>query len=306
VAARASWSTFALVSVLSVIWGLNFIFIKIGLSDASALWLALLRAAVGTLGTAAVLSLLGAWRELDARGRRDALLLGIPNTTLFYAFLFSAIETVLPGIAAVLTYTFPLWVALLSPYVLRHRLTRRLWAAVAIGFGGVVLVSQPWTDLSGTVSLLAVVELLAAAVSWAVGTVLFQRRFRRDEMLEANGFQLVGGTVGLLALVVILAPTPLPSLTVGLGVTLLWLGVLGTAVAYTIWFYLLGRTKASTLSAYAFLVPVVALVASAFLFGERLTVPQLVGVALVLVSIYGIGRAPEAHDFERSVPPPPE
>ncbi len=293
-------------AVLSGIWGLNFIFIKVGLADASALWLGLLRAVVGTVATAVVLTSLGAWKELDARGRRDALLLGLPNTTAFYALLFLGLEGVLPGIGAVLTYTFPLWVAILSPGVLGHRLTARLWGAVALGFGGVVLVSQPWAGAGGPVSYVAVLELLGAAVAWAVGTVLFQRRFRREEMLEANGLQLVGGTVGLVALLLILGPGRTPTFSTNLVLALLWLGILGTAAAYTVWFYLLGRTRAATLSAYAFLVPVVALIASAGLFGERLSAVQFLGVALVLVSIFGIGRAPETHDFDRSVPPPPE
>lgn len=295
-----------LVAVLSGIWGLNFIFIKAGLADASALWLALLRAVVGTGATAVVLTLLGAWRELDARGRRDALLLGLPNTTAFYALLFLGLENVLPGVGAVLTYTFPLWVAILSPAVLGHRLTPRLWGAIVLGFVGVVLVSQPWAGLGRTVSYVALGELIGAAISWAVGTVLFQRRFRRNEMLEANGLQLAGGTVGLVLLLLIVGPGRTPTLSSGLTLTLLWLGILGTAVAYTVWFYLLGRTKAATLSAYAFLVPVVALIASAALFSERLSALQLAGVGLVFVSIFGIGRAPEAHDFDRSVPPPPE
>ncbi len=292
--------------LLSVVWGLNFIFIKVGLADASALWLALLRAVVGTAATGVVLTLLAAWRELDARGRRDALLLGLPNTTAFYALLFLGLENALPGVGAVLTYTFPLWVALLSPWVLRHRLTARLWGAIALGFGGVVLVSEPWTGLGRSVSYLAILELTGAAIAWAVGTVLFQRRFRREEMLEANGLQLAGGTVGLVVLLFALGPGRTPTFSSGLTLTLLWLGILGTAVAYTVWFYLLGRTRAATLSAYAFLVPVVALIASAALFGERLSDVQLAGVGLVFVSIFGIGRAPEAHDFGRSVPPPAE
>ncbi len=286
------WTVRLLFLFLSVVWGLNFLFIRIGLDDASPLWLALLRAAVGAAATAVMLVPLHTWRELDARGRRDALLLGIPNTTLFYAFLFAALESVLPGVAAVLTYTFPLWVAVLSPFVLGHRLTIKHWGAVAGGFLGVVLIAHAWTVFTSGVSALAVLELLGAALSWALGTVLFQRRFRREEMLEANAFQLFGGTAGLAVLVVAFTPVPLPTWTGPLAATLLWTGVLGTTLAYSIWFWLLGRTRAATLSAYVFLVPVVALGASALFFGERLDVEQLGGVFLVLLSIYGIARAP--------------
>ena len=282
------WRTRSLFLFLSFVWGFNFLFVRVGLAGAAPLWLAFLRAAVGAGATAVVLILFGPRQKLGGRGRRDAFLLGLPNTTAFYAFLMLGIQAVLPGLAAVLTYTFPLWVAILSPIVLGHRLSRLHWTAVAGGFLGVVLISGGWNVLSAGVSLVAVLELLGAAVSWAVGTVLFQRRFRREEMFEANAFQLFGGTAGLVALVGIFSPLPLPSVSLSLGLSVLWLGVLGTTLAYLVWFWLLGRTRAATLSAYVFLVPVVALGASAIVFGERLTLLQLAGVGLVFLSTYGI------------------
>ena len=293
-----SWSLRGLVALLSALWGFNFIFTKIGLSEATPLWLAFLRAAVGTAGTAVLLVGLRPNRSLHGRGRWEAMAIGVPSTTAFYALLFTGIDTVLPGFASVLIYTFPLWVALLSPGVLGHRLTQRLIGALVAGFAGVVLVSQPWNDLHGAVTLIAILELLGGAIAWAFGTVLFQRRFSRDEMLDANAYQLLGGTIGLAVLLAVLAPRPVPVLTPDLLGILVWLGIIGTSVAYTVWSYLLGHTRAVTLSAYLFLVPVVALAASAVIFQERLAAVQLLGVALVFVSIYGIGTAPGAHDFE--------
>jgi drug/metabolite transporter (DMT)-like permease len=230
-------------------------------------------------------------------------LLGLPNTTVFYALLALSIQTVLPGLAAVVVYTFPLWVAVLSPSLLGHRLTAGHWVAVGIGFLGVAMISQVWTAWGGSLSLLAIAELVVAAVAWALGTVLFQRRFSREQMREANVFQLFGGTSGLLVLVLLFGITPLPSLTVDFGLTVVWLGILGTAFAYVIWFDLLGRTRAATLSAYVFFVPVVALIASAVFFGERLGPIQILGVGLVFVSIYGIGRAPGASELVPDVEP---
>jgi drug/metabolite transporter (DMT)-like permease len=118
-------------------------------------------------------------------------------------------------------------------------------------------------------------------------------------MSEVNFFQLVGGSVALFAATLVLEPTPPPA-SLPLAGILLWLGVVGTALAYGIWFWLLGRVPAARLSAYLFLVPVVALAASAALLGERLGTLQLFGVAAVVASIYGIGRG--AGPFGRSTP----
>jgi drug/metabolite transporter (DMT)-like permease len=299
------WSatTWGLFLVVAVIWGFNYIFANLGLEFASPLWLAMLRAAVGVLASAAILAAFGGGRTLDRRGRRDAMLIGIPSITVFFALWFEAASAVLPGFASVVINTLPLWIALLSAPILSHRLTARHWMSVAVGFAGVVLISQIGTLADSSVPPAAVLELLLAAISWALATVLFQRRFRREEMLEANLFQLTGGTIGLVVLVLVLAPTPLPTWGAGLLVTVAYLGILGTAVGYSIWLDLLGRTRAATLGAYLFVVPVVALAASAVIFHEHLSYTQLIGVVLVLASIYGIGRAPGAADPVRPSDP---
>ncbi|MGC2359591.1 MAG: EamA family transporter [Thermoplasmata archaeon] len=291
--AYSPWSPriWALFLLLVVFWGLNYPFVNVGLAFASPLWLATLRAGLGALATLVIVTGLRGWGTLDAAGRRDSLLLGLPNTALFFGLWFWAARSVLPGIAAVVIYTFPLWVAVLSNPVLGSRLTARHWVSVAIGFAGVALISQIGENGTGGVAWVAILELLAAAVAWAMGTVLFQRRFPREQMMEANAYQLIGGTVALLAATFLLTPTPIPQPTATLVGAVVWLGVVGTALAYAIWTLLLGRTRAATLSAFLFLVPVVALGVSAAYFGERLSLTQLAGVGLVLVSIYGIGRA---------------
>ena len=284
-----SWRTRLLFLVQVGCWGLNYPFVVLGLGSAAPLWLAFLRTGTGLIASAAVVSVVGGWGALDRRGRRDAALLGLLNATAFFGLWFWAAGFVTPGIAAILVYTFPLWVALLSLPVLGVRLGPVQWGSVAVGFAGVVLVSGA-TGGSTPIPLVAALALGLAAIAWAVGTVLTRRRFHRDQMLEANVYQLLGGTAGLLLAVAVLEPVPLPRASPDLLLSVLWLGVLGTAVAYSIWYFLLGRTVAARLSAYLFLVPVVALAASAAFFGERLSLVQFGGVALVLLSIYGVSR----------------
>jgi drug/metabolite transporter (DMT)-like permease len=286
-----TWRTWALFGILAVAWGLNYPFVVVGLTASGPLWLAALRSAVGLAGTCVLVTALRGWGALDARGRRDAFLLGVPNTALFFGLWFAAAGSVPPGVASVVVYTFPLWVALLSAPVLGRPLGRWAWASVGVGFLGVAVIARFWLLVGHDVSPLPIVELLLAALSWGVGTVLFQRRFAAREILSATALQLAGGCVALAVAAILLTPTPLPRATVDLGLALLWMGLVGTAVAYSIWFTLLVRTPAAQVSAYLFLVPVVALVASAIAFHEGLGADQLVGVALVLVAIYGVGRS---------------
>jgi drug/metabolite transporter (DMT)-like permease len=280
----------ALFGLTCLAWGANYTFVRAGLLYATPLWLAALRAGIGAIGVATYLTVVRPAVRLDARARRDAMLLGLPNTALFIGLWFVAASQVPAGQTAVLIYTFPLQVALLSVPLLGHRLSLRHWSAILTGFAGVALVSEPWASGSGSIPAVALVELLTAAFCWALSTVLFQRRFRSEEMPVVNAYQLLAGSAVLLGAAIFVNPTTLPRETVSLWVAVLWLGLFGTAFAYAVWFFLLGRVRAPTLATYAFLVPVVALAISATFTGERLDLVQVAGVVLVLLGIYGVAR----------------
>ncbi|MCI4347430.1 MAG: DMT family transporter, partial [Thermoplasmata archaeon] len=203
---------------------------------------------------------------------------------------FFAATQVPPGQTAVLIYTFPLWVAILSYSVLRERPSRFTGPSIAVGFLGVVLLEQPWNAASGHTPLVAVAELLGAAVCWAGGTVFLQRRIRGPALRAANAYQLLGGSAVLFVAAILFEPNPTIAWTTSLVASVLWLGLVGTALGNVAWFALLERFRATTVSTWAFLTPVVAVVAPVVIFGERLDGIQLVGVAAVLGSVFVVAR----------------
>ncbi len=288
---RASFRLGLLFSLVVLAWGGNYLFVRVGLVSAAPLWLATFRSGLGAAGAALWTAFASRSGSLDARAKRDALLLGVPNTALFLGLWFWAETTVPAGQAAVVIYTFPLWVVLLSGPVLGTRLGARAIASVVAGFGGVVLISEPWTTGGRTGSLLAFAALVGSAVSWAIATVLFQRRFTPEELRRTNPWQLLGGFSVLLMASVVLEPQPLPVPAVSLLLSVLWLGLFGTAFAYAVWFHLLARTPAATLGTYTFLVPVTALALSVAFTAEPIDALRAVGIALVLGSIYAVASA---------------
>lgn len=278
---------------VALFWGVNYPAVVFGLQDAPPLWLAFLRSVVGLGGSLLLLPVLerrlGRAERLPWRRRGQALLLGLPNSALFFGLWMYAATTVPAGQASLIIYTFPLWVLFLSYPVLGDRPTLGQWGAAAVGLAGVGVIgladvtswSGGWTPL---------LELLAAAVSWALATVLMKRYFAQEEMLEANAWQLAGASPALLLAAAVSAPISQVRWSADLFVVLLWMGVLGTALAYGLWFELLSAHRAATVSAYLFIVPVVALAAGFFLLHQGLGALQAVGVAAVLLSIYGTHR----------------
>ncbi|MCW6168029.1 MAG: DMT family transporter [Thermoplasmatales archaeon] len=237
---------------MTIAWGINYIFVVIGLDYVTPLWLAGLRAAVGAIVVFAFLRATHHPRVLDAAGRRDALIVGLPTTAAFLGLWFYAAASVPAGETAILIYTFPLWVALLSPWVLGHPLSGRHWLAIGIGFAGVVLISQPWSLGAGA-----------------------QRRFPSlNEMSEANVYQMAGGAAALVAAAIVVNHSQLPVPSPVLGLVLVWIGVVGTGFAYIVWYRLLSRIRAATLSAYTFVVPMITVIASSIVFQERFTASE--------------------------------
>lgn len=287
----ANWILAVLYVGMVIAWGLNFLFVKVGLASSPPLWLAAFRALLGTAGVALGVLVWPSDIRLTSRERRDALLLGIPTTGLFFALWFSAATQVPPGQTAVVIYTFPLWVVLLSFLLLGERAPPLAWVSVVVGFLGVVLIEQPWSGSSGKIPTIAIVELLAAAACWALGTVLLKSRIRGAGLRTANAYQLLSGAVLLVVAAAVFEPHPTLLFDSNLLLSLLWLGLIGTSMANVVWFMLLERFPAPTVSTWAFLTPVVALVASVVIFGERLNGLQLVGVAAVLAGAFVISRA---------------
>jgi drug/metabolite transporter (DMT)-like permease len=287
----SSWLTAGCFAVVVVAWGLNYLFVRVGLGLSAPLWLAFLRAGLGAVGVAGIWSAFGR-PSLTRREQGIAAGLGLLNTSLFFGLWFTAAGSIAPGEAAVVVYSFPLWVALLSIPLLRFDLRPVTWLAIGTGFLGIVLISQPWGATGSALRPVPVAELLVGALSWALGTVLIQRRFRREVLQAVNLYQLLGGSAGLFVAAALLEPTRFPAASWELLGIVLWLGLVGTALGYGLWFFLLGRIPAPSLSANLFLVPVVALIASGLLLAERIDLVQVAGVACVAGAIYSVGRWP--------------
>ncbi|MCI4363748.1 MAG: EamA family transporter [Thermoplasmata archaeon] len=275
-------------------WAFNYLAVRWGLEFAAPLLLASLRAVVGAIVVYLGLTWRGGLGRLDANDRRDAALIGVPTTAVFYGLWFTAAGSVPPGVASVLVYTFPLWVTLLSAPVLGTATRPRELVAIAAGFAGVALAAEPW-QASG-VPVIPAFELVGGAAAWALGTVLFKRRFSGGKVQEANFYQLAGGSIGLAFATGATASFRIEP-TVSLLLVVLWVGIVGTAFGYATWFFLLNKFAASTVSSFLFLVPVTALLLSAALLGERLNLLQVAGVGLVVASIVAtagaLSRSPE-------------
>jgi probable blue pigment (indigoidine) exporter len=222
-----------------------------------------------------------------------SLVLGALNIGLFFALLFVSAYRLPGGVAAVLGAAGPLIVAGLSVLLLSERVALRTVLAGIVGAGGVALTVLTASAALDPIGLLAGV---GGTVSMAFGLVLTKRWGRPAPLLTMTAWQLTAG--GLVLLPVALAVEGLPAaITAGNLAGYAYLSLIGTALAYTVWFRGLALLPAASVSLLGLVSPVVATALGWALLSQRLTPVQLAGMALALGSV--IAGQVSAHEVLR-------
>jgi drug/metabolite transporter (DMT)-like permease len=206
------------------------------------------------------------------------------NMTVWHVTSGYGLTMIGAGHAAVVCYTLPVWTALLSALYLKERLTLRVVSGLVLGMGGVaVLASHDFAALGSNPLGLAFV--LAAAMSWGVGTILIKRRRWSAGMNTLAGWQLLmaAAPIGLIALL-----TERFALDQASNAALLsaaYILVFGVVVGYALWFKVVSLFSATIASIGALVTPVIGMASSALLLGEPIGWREVVALALVLSAV---------------------
>ena len=287
-ASRSAARERAAVVLLVLAWGTTFAAIKIGLESAPPILFAGLRSLLG----GAVMAVL-AWNRtgmprLAGQGREYTLLTAL-NVLLFFGLQTAAIGLLPSGLAAVLIYLQPVLVGLLAWWLLGEPMTAPKFLGLVLGFAGIVVVSGG--AFVGHVSAAGVGLAVASALAWALGTIVFKGTDGRVDPWWAVALPfLVGGA--LLTLVGLVVEGPDITWSPRFVVALAFAGLVGTALAWALWFGLVAAGEAGRAASYIFFVPLVGVVVGAVLLDETLTASLLVGAALVVLGVYLVNRRP--------------
>jgi probable blue pigment (indigoidine) exporter len=191
------------------------------------------------------------------------------------------------GLAAVLFGVLPIYVALIASVALRDEpLRARLFGGVVLALGGLVVAFSESVALgSGRYAVVAAFACVAAPLGAAIGTVSTKRRAAGLDAMVLNGWAACGGGVLLLAASTIGESWGDASWTASAVGSIGYLAVVGTALAFVTLTRLLRELPAVTMSFISLLLPFGALVFGAVVEGEPLTLPELIGAALVAAGI---------------------
>jgi drug/metabolite transporter (DMT)-like permease len=262
---------------LSAIWGSSFLFIKVGVRDLTPATLVLGRVGLGALTLAPLALGSAAMRDSLRRTWKDLTVVGLLNTAIPF-WLLSWGETRLDsGLAAIIQASAPIFSVLFAALFFRsERSTGLRLVGVLVGFVGVALLvgAQPSGDV------LAALAVVLTAACYALGILYMGARLAGEPPLAVAFGNVLVATIAAAPLGAIQAPGHMPGWK-AIG-SIVALGVLGSALAYILYFAIAAGAGGSRAILITYLVPPVAVFYGAVFLGEPLKATALGGLALIL------------------------
>ena len=227
----------------------------------------------------------GRWPR-DGATWRNALVAGMLLHGVYLGGVFWAVNHHLPpGITALVTGLHPLFTALLAAPLLHERLGARQWAGIAIGIVGVAMIVSPKLGGPEGVPLVALGAALVATLAFTLGTI-WQKRAHPALDLRVNATIQFMGALALTLPVMWLTESHHFDNSLALWGALAW-AVLGLSIGgISILLLLLRKLPASKVAPLLYFSPGVAALMALVLFGEKLTLLQLAGMALAVVGAF--------------------
>ena len=286
----------ALVLLVGLAWGLNWPAIKIAVTEISP-WtyraVSLAVAALGMLGLAR--ARVGRLR-LPRREIVPITVLALLNVTGFQMLVAFGLSMMEATRGVILGHTQPLWVVLLGVFILRETMSRaRIWGLL-LGLTAMVLVIAPEARMLGSTPMGAFL-VVAAAVLWGLGTVLFKRFDLSLTSIELTAWQLVFGGIPIALCALILDPLPdVSALSTRAIIAVLYTAFIAQWFGQWAWFRGLQLLPANVAAIGSLSIPIVGLYASAVLLEESITWIELMALAMVLVALGLVLIGPDGLD----------
>ncbi len=224
--------------------------------------------------------------------------LGVVGVTLMSG-LYHLSLTYLPANVAALVFSCnPVFVVLFAPFFLSEKITVRKLIAVGLCLSGILILAKDHTD---GISVTGLWLMLVAIITFAFYTIFFKKMTPRYGALPVTAFASLFGGLPLLLIACATEGVPLAAYGAGDWIGIAWLTIFATALAYFLYIYGINHVEAGTGSMAFFLKPFLAALFAWMVLGETLTIPLLIGAALILTGMV-IALVPARRGNNKPVP----
>jgi len=268
----------ALIAIVVLAWGSNFSAMKIALAEIPAALFVGLRFAILIPLIAILPWPQASWRQI--------LAIGVLINTGQFAFLFSAMEAdISAGLASLILQSQAPMTILLAVLFFGETLRLRQAAGVAVAIAGIALIGLA---SGGNLTLMGLLLVLGGALCWALGNLVF-KGLPGARMLPIFVWASLVPPLPMLALSRMTETADpigvIGSLSLSGWFAVLYVAIISTVLGYSLWGGLLSRHPAAKVTPFALLIPVVGIIVAGFVLGERLSLLEAIGAAIVLIGL---------------------
>lgn len=281
VADRLGTGPAAALVVLALVWGYNWIAIKVATQYSGPFAFAALRTAIAVVALFVALGVLR--KPFKPTPVVPTMVLGLLQTTAFMLLQIVAVTIGGAGKTAVLAYTMPFWTIVLAWPFLRERIAGLQWVAVVLSAIGLAFVLAPFDVSAG---LLPKILATAGALVWAFSAIWLKlmRRSYDVDLLSLTTWQMLWGVLPMLVFALLVPERPIV-FTPAFIAALTFVALPGTALAWVLWMYALSRLSAGTAGLASLATPVIGVLAAWLQLGERPSTTEWIGIALIVAAL---------------------
>jgi drug/metabolite transporter (DMT)-like permease len=286
---------------LGAIWGSSFMWIKIAVQEVGPITLVAFRALFGVLFGVVVILIQRTRLPRSWKSWSPLLLLGLTNIAIPFFLISWGEQYIDSAVASILDATVPLFTILIAHYLLRDdKITLPKVLGLLTGFAGVIVLMSRDLMHASTSSLLGQAAVILASVFYAVSSV-YVRKVTEDTpgILRSAGPLISASVVMWLATFLFERPVHVPQL----GITwtaLLWLGILGSGLAFMLAFYLIHEIGPTRMTMVTYLFPLGGVILGVAFLHERLTFELVAGAVLIVLSLAIANWEPRKQKLELS------
>lgn len=287
------WKFYFLMLIMIVVWALAFPFIKIGLEELSFINLTIMRFFVVCVAFGFLLLIKP--RLFSKVQRKDIIpifILGFVGVIVYHLGLNYGEQLVSPGAASLIIATIPVYILILAVIFLKEKIGLIKFLGIIIALFGVVIISiwgKEGTNLEIDY-IYAALAVFIAALSGAFYTVAGKKLLSRYNALSLTVYAMLLGSIGLIPLIRVSLFKEAASMSLQVWGAIIFLGIFSTVIGYFLWYNALELRTASEISVYLYAIPVVATIASYFLFGDQITLMFIFGGILVILGLILVNK----------------
>lgn len=267
------------------IWGGMFVVSKVVLEVIPPFTLLTIRLVMGAL----VLGVIIAWRgrrEFTREHFNASFQVGFVGYGISLAFQFLGTKLSTASTGSLVTSATPAFVLLFAPFLLGEKPTMRRILALVTSTMGVIAVIDPRTADFSSSLFMGNLSLLAAALTWALYSVLVRKVAASMDLFASSAVMLLAGIpTSLLFAIFEVNSQGIGKITVGIIAGILFLGIISTALAMFLWNYAFAVLPASSASLTFFAQPVVGTLLGWFFLREQITPLFTLGGVLIGIGI---------------------